>query len=1087
MTLSLRPGERLGLAVGLSLEPQLAVIELRGIRNDAPGPIRPDGGREAAGRVTKPEALNFARARTHCESIQSGLRFVGFATGVPTIKKVLQHDGFEIHVLTAKHAANLVATGERVSFSGHQFPLNDISNFVRLLLEGDGGSEHTRLLAPEPPLLANGHDAGRRAALEAAERLALAGELSVGLEPRATERRRVEAVRQELLDRHYQPTAVVTGGKEALEPGWSTKTGMPVWNPDWLNTGLLCTGLVVPDVDVDDPEAAAIAAEVLARHCGSAPIQFRANSPRFAALYRAAEGEPPSRKIKTLAGDIEIRGAAVQLVAFGTHPSSVPYEWREGSPLDTPREDLLPVTAVEIDTLAAELVARLGAVPVPPRPEQLARPGGPRLSGTGDERLRERRRRYLATLVEEEVARVAKALPGGRNHALNLAALRIGHWVPHELDEGEVWSRLEDAACACGLNTDNGGVGGIHRTIRSGLTKGMSEPSDFPPDMQENSERELHFDRTNETVAQLKALAQPTEEKPAPIETPVPTNETPQPANPFDRDALLAEAARDPFSLYRPTTLDALGALERDDPEGFARLLAEIKALRIGTTALRKAITARAKQFQTVVPEGAGGGEVVVPFPGGPPGPPPGAPGGSLSVDDLNAKYCIVCDGGQTRVLYFESQAIGEGRTRDVVTLMSFQDFRNFFLDRKLKVGKKQTSLGSWWLSNSIPGKRKYDGIVFRPDEGPTVNGKLNLWRGFGVKEWPGDWSLMQRHIKEVLASGVAAHATYMTYWLAWTMQNPASRAGVALVLKGKIGTGKGTLGNALVVILGQHGVHISSQEHLSGKFNKHLRDCCFLFADEAFWPGDKSALGALKRLITEPDLFIEGKGKDAFPAPNMLHVLMGSNENWIVPAGENERRYAVFDVSEARMQDEKWFGDIDKQMKNGGYEAMLYDLRRVELGNWHPRQIVKTSALVAQQERTLDFFDEWWVGVLNSGVVPGSTAKAGANQSPPLDDYKVTTQNSYGDERNEKFDGLLSLARKNGGFNAGRMSGKAFSDRLNDVGCYTNGNKISFRGARRRSWRFPDLAEARAKWTERFPNWQWTNPNLADWEPDED
>jgi Family of unknown function (DUF5906) len=98
--------------------------------------------------------------------------------------------------------------------------------------------------------------------------------------------------------------------------------------------------------------------------------------------------------------------------------------------------------------------------------------------------------------------------------------------------------------------------------------------------------------------------------------------------------------------------------------------------------------------------------------------------------------------------------------------------------------------------------------------------------------------------------------------------------------------------------IFGQHAVHISSADHLAGRFNAHLRDACLLFADESYWPGDKRAEGTLKRLITEPDLLIEPKGRDAVTARNMLHVMMASNEDWIVPAGEHERRFAVFDVS---------------------------------------------------------------------------------------------------------------------------------------------------------------------------------------------
>ena len=182
--------------------------------------------------------------------------------------------------------------------------------------------------------------------------------------------------------------------------------------------------------------------------------------------------------------------------------------------------------------------------------------------------------------------------------------------------------------------------------------------------------------------------------------------------------------------------------------------------------------------------------------------------------------------------------------------------------------------LGHWWTSHTR--RRTYKGLTFRPDmQAEVVNDRLNLWRGWGVAPIKGDYSLMQRHILEVLAADNDEASTYIMNWLAWAVQHPAEQAEVALVLKGGRGTGKGTLGNAMMHIFGQHAVHVSSIKHLIGHFNMHLRDACFLFADEAYWPGDKSSEGALKRLITEPTLLIEPKFVDAMTVPNMLHVLM--------------------------------------------------------------------------------------------------------------------------------------------------------------------------------------------------------------------
>lgn len=184
-----------------------------------------------------------------------------------------------------------------------------------------------------------------------------------------------------------------------------------------------------------------------------------------------------------------------------------------------------------------------------------------------------------------------------------------------------------------------------------------------------------------------------------------------------------------------------------------------------------------------------------------------------------------------------------------------------------------------------------------------------------GVNPKPGDWSLMQAHIKEVIASNNKEWHYYMLHWLAWAVQHPDLPAEVALVLWGKPGTGKGALFNAMCRIFGQHGLHISNSNHLSGHFNAHLRDCCFLFADEALYPGDKKGLGTLKSLLTEPSIAIEAKGFDIGSADNRLHIAMASNETWVVPAGYGERRYAMFGISDTHMQDQKWFEPLFEQM----------------------------------------------------------------------------------------------------------------------------------------------------------------------------
>jgi len=443
---------------------------------------------------------------------------------------------------------------------------------------------------------------------------------------------------------------------------------------------------------------------------------------------------------------------------------------------------------------------------------------------------------------------------------------------------------------------------------------------------------------------------------------------------------------------------------------------------------------------------------------------------------ELNEKYCVVQDGGRVRVLTFERHVRHVGRAqhvRYVPTFLSFDDFRN--LHRHKRVKRKH--LGHWWLDN--PRRRQYAGLTFQPGAAEVIEDKLNLWRGWGVEPKQGDWSLMQNHITEVLASGIEEVATYIMDWLAWAVQHPDERAEVALVFIGKRGTGKGTLGNAMCRIFAQHAVHISSADHLAGRFNFHLRDACLLFADEAYWPGDKGAEGTLKRMITEPELFIEGKNRDAVTTRNMLHVLMASNEEWVVPAGERERRFAVFNVSERYLQDEKWFTPLYEQLDNGGHAAMLFDLLHRPVGNFHPRRLPKTVALREQQRHSLQPLDAWWVELLEIGVLEGADPNAPNCAVSNEYNREVTETDGYGLPRKRRIRqrGLYDQARTVEP-RLRRRNDHVLGHYLSEQGC-DNSQKV----LRRRGWNFPPLLECRNRWEARFPDWKWRDPLLTEWQ----
>ncbi|WP_084673913.1 bifunctional DNA primase/polymerase [Methylobacterium sp. WSM2598] len=445
------------------------------------------------------------------------------------------------------------------------------------------------------------------------------------------------------------------------------------------------------------------------------------------------------------------------------------------------------------------------------------------------------------------------------------------------------------------------------------------------------------------------------------------------------------------------------------------------------------------------------------------PVPPPAGDDHGTLLDEMNEKYAVVIDGGRTRVLTFRRERVN-GRSREVPTFLGIEDFKTFFANRSVSVGEdKRMSLGAWWLRH--PQRRQYIGLTFDPSAAPEVDGHLNLWRGFAIKPEPGSWALIRRHIDDVVASGNAEHTQYIIRWLAWAVQNPDAPAEVALVLLGTKGAGKGTLGNIMCYIFGRHAVHISSSDHLSGKFNNHLRDTCFIFADEAYWPGDKSAEGSLKRLLTEPSLFVEAKGRDGTIVPNRLHVMMASNESWVAPAGADERRFAVFRVSEHVKQDQAYFGPLHAEIRNGGAEAMLHDLLAIDLAGWHPRQVVRTEALLEQQEQSLSPLEAWWVSLLEAGVLEGADPRHPNRAVSAGWDEKVPVGLSTRTERRRGlFDQARDISPK-----LKLVSDHQLGRFLRSKGC-TNTLKVM----RRQGWTFPPLAQLRTQWEAAYAGWQW-------------
>lgn len=416
-------------------------------------------------------------------------------------------------------------------------------------------------------------------------------------------------------------------------------------------------------------------------------------------------------------------------------------------------------------------------------------------------------------------------------------------------------------------------------------------------------------------------------------------------------------------------------------------------------------------------------------------------------VDGMNRKICCTIDGGGFAIYRQEFDPV---LSRKYWRRMSRETFRHFYEDETVAVmGSRPKTKADVWLAH--PKRRKYNGIVFDPQNAPQSRGMLNLWSGWNVGEpAPGaTWKLTRSLIEDVLCDGDPATADYVMRWIAFMFQRPWEPAQAAICFRGGEGTGKGTLGRLLMDIAGPHGMQVASSNQLTGRFNSHLRDLVFLFGDEAVWGGDKQAEGMLKSLVTERALSFEAKGQDVVMGPNRLHVMLASNEDWVVPAGKDARRFMVQDVSDAAKGDHAFWAAINAEQEAGGKAAMFYELRSMELGDWKPWQsIPKTQALADQKVQSLKPVEKFWLELLSNAELP-----------VPIndDEWRKGSVTVRPADKKTMLDALDLHLKRNRVFSV-----KATHKALMQVGSQLGVESVVSSGGMERVWVLPPLAEMR-------------------------
>jgi hypothetical protein len=307
------------------------------------------------------------------------------------------------------------------------------------------------------------------------------------------EQQRVKELRQQLFTNGFR--YVPAEYKQARGDEWGDKAraytaeivASHTPNPSWLNTGILCDGLLAVDIDVDDAATVAQIRSLARLHLGGGPERSRENTAHTLLLYRAVDGLPKHPDLKG-ANDAKIQllgqglgvsdPKAYQFIADGVLKDGSRYTWTY-SPVEFTRDQLTEVTAETLAAFLAAVAPLIGASQPTASgnvPQAISGQGqGPIVEPTPDDLV------YCQTAISREREKY-RALRNERNIELCKLAKMIGNFIPnYRLDPNQMYGDLMDDAAANGYIAAKGNNGAdlARKTIQHNLQEGATEPREL--------------------------------------------------------------------------------------------------------------------------------------------------------------------------------------------------------------------------------------------------------------------------------------------------------------------------------------------------------------------------------------------------------------------------------------------------------------------------------------------------------------------------------------------------------------------------------------------------------------------------------
>jgi len=356
------------------------------------------------------------------------------------------------------------------------------------------------------------------------------------------------------------------------------------------------------------------------------------------------------------------------------------------------------------------------------------------------------------------------------------------------------------------------------------------------------------------------------------------------------------------------------------------------------------------------------------------------------------------------------------------------KESEQFFTDRLIKSLMVESELYSDVSSSLTAFKKGNTGLV--TVEGIEYNPSNDVLYRVGDAEYLNLYKAPDLTRREPLESERAVFTDYLALlaperaerafllqWLAHVAKHPEQRTQVGVLLYGKSnGAGKGTFQELVSGLVGTNNTFkpADSASFIMGRFKAELKTKKLLILDELYHEGFKVS-NAVKPLVTEPTIALEGKGLDQVMSPAWFEIVASSNAVQPLWLEKQDRRWFCLRVEKpSPINSDSTNDEFNKVVRKfrtwlveqpvHSIEVIRFILDEVDLTNFKPwagegalitkdqQELVHTSVSIKEGTFKKDWddylkhdgkhkliikYDEWFDRYSNESVASCSYQKA--------------------------------------------------------------------------------------------------------------